>query len=494
MTNKDFLSQFSGDNKKPESFKEEERKKITKEKKPINVKLIVIIMAAVLAIAGVVLFFVLRPTIEVKDFVGSNVSEVKAWIKQNEIETQGVVFREEYNFDYDEGYITYQSLEAYKKIRKNAKMDFTVSLGADPDELIQVPDIESMYKDELQNWVKQNKLTKTKIVSSFSDDVEEGAVISYEFKGADAETFTRSSTLNITVSKGPQPAGNVQVNNFVGQDYSAVESWGKQNNITIEKVGSYSDTAVLNSVISQSIEPKKNIKEGETLTVVVSLGKGIKIPDFSSMSVTQIDKWLKDNENYCDTDYKYSTSNSYVLSQSVASGKYIGEDNKVLLTINKGNGFYIGDVDSFIGEPYERYNEYIENLDDIGIYVDAHSEYVISDKPRGEILGINKIYHGSTVYSTKEKLPLTVDITFNVSNGKFDLVLENFIDEELSVLKNWINSNATYGITLKSDQELIDTKKVKEINGWDGVKKDSDENIVKVLTLDYGEKITITLE
>ena len=42
--------------------------------------------------------------------------------------------------------------------------------------------------------------------------------------------------------------------------------------------------------------PKKNIKEGETLTVVVSLGKGIKIPDFSSMSVTQIDKWLKDND------------------------------------------------------------------------------------------------------------------------------------------------------------------------------------------------------
>ena len=149
MSNKDFLSQFSDENKKPDSFKEEERVKVTKERKPVNVKLLVIILAIILAIAGIVLFFLLRPTIEVKDFVGSNASDVKAWIKQNDIETQGVIFKEEYNFDYDEGYIIYQSIEPNKKIRKNAKMDFTVSLGADPDELIKVPDIESMYKEEL---------------------------------------------------------------------------------------------------------------------------------------------------------------------------------------------------------------------------------------------------------------------------------------------------------------------------------------------------------
>lgn len=426
MTNKDFLSQFSGDNKKPESFKEEERKKITKEKKPINVKLIVIIMAVVLAIAGVVLFFVLRPTIEVKDFVGSNVSEVKAWIKQNEIETQGVVFREEYNFDYDEGYITYQSLEAYKKIRKNAKMDFTVSLGADPNELIQVPDIESMYKDELQNWVKQNKLTKTKIVSSFSDDVEEGAVISYEFKGADAETFTRSSTLNITVSKGPQPAGNVQVNNFVGQDYSAVESWGKQNNITIEKVGSYSDTAVLNSVISQSIEPKKNIKEGETLTVVVSLGKGIKVPDFSTMSKNQINDWIKDNTGYVNAKKIYSKSADYVLSQSVGTNRYFGIDDKLELTLNLGDHFYLKDIAVEFGFSYSKgasYDQCIEiaeHLQDYGINIDMLREKVSSppdDEPRGTILGINSIYDSSgNKYSEIEPLPLTVTIKINVSD------------------------------------------------------------------------------
>ena len=40
MSEKDFLEQFSSNNK-PDSFKEEERVKVTKEKKPLNVKLLI---------------------------------------------------------------------------------------------------------------------------------------------------------------------------------------------------------------------------------------------------------------------------------------------------------------------------------------------------------------------------------------------------------------------------------------------------------------------
>ena len=56
---KDFLSQFSTENK-PDSFKEEERVKVVKERKPFN-PLFVIIPVVVLIIAGllVYLFFLL---------------------------------------------------------------------------------------------------------------------------------------------------------------------------------------------------------------------------------------------------------------------------------------------------------------------------------------------------------------------------------------------------------------------------------------------------
>lgn len=446
MTNKDFLSQFSGDNKKPDSFKEEERIKVTKERKPVNVKLIVIILAIVLAIVGLVLFLILRPTIEVRDFVGSNMSDVKAWIKQNDIETQGVIFKEEYSFEYDEGYITYQSVEPNKKIRKNTKMDFTVSIGADPDELISVPDIESMYKEELQDWSKENKLTKTKIISTYSDSVEIGAVISYEFKGCDADTFTRSSILNITVSKGPQPAGTVTVEDFVKQDYSVVEAWGKKNKVEIIKATKYDDKIAKDLVISQSIEAKKTVKEGESLTVVVSLGKGVIVPDFTTMTDSEVDEWIEDNKAYVKVKEKYSTDGAYIIEQSIATGKYVSEDNKLHITKNLGSTFYLDEIDFKIANnSYDKFKDYATELEEKGIYIDTHRNYVPSTEPELTILGINEIYdEDGNTYSTVERLPLVVHVRCNISDGSLlEFNYADFKDEKLSILDSWIQANGS---------------------------------------------------
>ena len=505
MTNKDFLSQFSGDNKKPDSFKEEERVKVTKDKKPVNVKLIVIILAIVLAIAGLVLFLVLRPTIEVRDFVGTNAAEVKAWIKQNDIESQGVIFREEYSFDYDEGYIIYQSIEPDKKIRKNTKMDFTVSMGADPDELISVPDIETMYKDELQEWVKQNKLTKTKIMSQYSDTVEDGAVISYEFKGSDADTFTRSSILNINVSKGPAPAGTVTVEDFVKQDFSVVEAWGKKNKIEIIKTIKYDDKVLKDIVISQSIEAKKTVKEGESLTVVVSLGKGVVVPDFTTMSNSDIDDWLKDNASYVKVKKMYSNEDGYIIEQSIASGKYIGEDNKLHVTKNLGSYFYLDELDFKLeGNSYDKFKDFAAELEEKGIYIDTHKNWVDSDQPARTILGINRINYKNIEYSEMQRLPLEVEITVDISNGSannvFRLPYEDFVTNpasiKLSALDGWIGQNGKY------DLKYEVWKSGSKVEPADVVKDDIISKIefgtddISVLDgyLKYGSTIKVTVE
>lgn len=428
MSNKDFLSQFSGDNKKPDSFKEEERIKVTKEKKPVNVKLIVIILAIVLAIAGVVLFFMLRPTIEVREFVGENSSEVKAWIKQNEIETQGIIFREEYSFDYDEGYIISQSIDAGKKVRKDVKMDFVVSLGADPDEPVSVPDIMSMYKEELQDWVKENKLTKTKVMSAYSDEVESGAVISYEFKnGADVDNFTRSSTLTITVSKGPQPAGTVTIEDFVKQDYSVVEAWGKKNKVEIIKTTKYDDKIAKDIVISQSIEAKKTVKEGESLTVVVSLGKGVQVPDFTIMADNEINEWIEDNEAYVKTKKMHKFDDAYILEQSKQAGQYVSEDDKLQLTINLGDHFFLDELSKYgavytAGSSYEKFKEIAENLEEYGLYIDTHrvesTDPEVNELPYGTISKVLYAEYSGTKYSIEQKLPLEIDLYIEISNNR----------------------------------------------------------------------------
>lgn len=494
MTNKDFLSQFSSDNKKPDSFKEEERKKVSKEKKPINIKILSIIIGAALLVVAVVLFIVFRPTIEVKNFVGLDASEAKAWIKQNEIETQGIIFREEYNFDYDDGYIISQSIAEGKKVRKNVKMDFVVSQGADPDEIIFVPDIENMNKEEIQQWIKDNKLQKTKITTSYNDDVAIGEVISFEFKGVDPDSFTRSSTLNINVSKGPQPAGTVTVEDFVKQDFSIVEAWGKKNKIDIVKTTKYDEKVLKDIVISQSIEAKKTMKQGESLTVVVSLGKGVIVPDFSKMTESEIDEWAKDNAAYIKLKEIHSEEDSYIVKQSIATGKFIGEDSKLELTINLGDHFYLDEIGmTLVGSSYDKFKDLADGpLMDKGINIDTHKTYVNSDKPKGTILGIEKIYSGKDVYSEVQRLPLEVDITCRVSDGSgtnmFKIPYEDFIIESdpvnLSVLDGWILEHGEYGLKYKARE-----KNAAQEEPWkDSKDVPKDVGIINIYISNDGEK------
>ena len=74
--------------------------------------------------------------------------------------------------------------------------------GPDPDELVTFPDIKNMTMDEIQDWIKENKLLKTKVVTEYSTTVEKDMVIKFDLKNISENNFTRGTNLNITVSKG----------------------------------------------------------------------------------------------------------------------------------------------------------------------------------------------------------------------------------------------------------------------------------------------------
>ncbi|MBQ1624852.1 MAG: PASTA domain-containing protein, partial [Erysipelotrichaceae bacterium] len=179
---KNFLDQFS-DSGKPASFKEEERVPVQRERKPINVKALLIAAAVLLALAIGAYFLFFAPKIEMPDFVGKTRTDVAAWVKQQGIETSGVIFDDTYDFDSTEGTILKQSVPAGRKVKNNVKLNFTLSLGPDPDESISVPDLNSMTKDDIQAWITSNKLLKTKTVTAYNDEVAENEVIDYSFSG-----------------------------------------------------------------------------------------------------------------------------------------------------------------------------------------------------------------------------------------------------------------------------------------------------------------------
>lgn len=436
MSEKDFLSQFSSDGKKPDSYKEEVRVKVEKPKKQIDPKVFIIAGVAVVVLGVLSYFLFFAPKIEMPNFVGQTKSDVAAWVKQQGITTSGIVFKDEYNFDNDEDVILDQTIEAGKKVKNDAKITFTISKGADPDEKVSVPEIKNMTKSEIESWIKENKLTKAKITTTYNETVEKDKVISYEVKGVDEADFTRSSTMNISVSKGPQPAGTVTVTDFKDKYYTEVESWAKTNKVNLEKVEVYNDKVESGKVVSQSVAANKTMKQNETLTVTVSKGKGVKVPDFYKMNKEEIEAWAAKNGIVPTVTTKYSNSDSHVLDANVKVGQTISASDDVQITLNAGKYFYATDEDltSYlgIGKQANRLEDWCNKKRDKGIdaYMGnwSNSSDVYSETySKGQIVSYEiSSYSTGQKYDISDRLPLDARFSVVVSKGLFYKVGKTF--------------------------------------------------------------------
>ncbi len=399
---KNFLDQFS-ESGKPASFKEEERTPVVRERKPLNVKALVIAVLILALLGALAYFLFLRPKIEMPDFIGKSRSDVAAWVKQQGIEPSGIIFDDTYDFDSDEGSILSQSVAAGKKVGKDVKLNFTLSLGPDPDERVKVPDLETMDKQEIQEWISSNRLLKTKTITSYSDEVPENNVIDYSFSGCEEDSFTRGCTLKITVSKGPALAGKVTVEDFEKKPFASAEAWAKSKKIELIRVDQYSDKVDAEYVISQSVAAGKTIKEGDSLTVVVSLGQAVYMPDMTGWTRKQVEAWMRKNPSvYLDmSEGLYSSqAKDTVLSQSKSPKALIDPQDVVELTMSLGN---IVDLErSYVGEEYHATNglhDWKEKQNDLGADISVNRTRDFSDVwPPGVIIRHdNSVYVGGTL-------------------------------------------------------------------------------------------------
>ena len=440
MSDKDFLSQFSGENKKPDSFKEEERIPVSRPKVSISLKLLIAVALSLIVISGLLWFFFLRARIVMPDFVGQNKTDVSAWVKQYDIETSGIIFKEEYDFDTSEGTILSQDVAAGKKVKENVKITFAMSLGPDPEESVDLPDLWSMDKEEIEDWIKENKLTKSKVITQYSDTIEAGEIINYELKNVEEDDFVRSSTLTVYVSKGPAPASTVIVEDFKDKSYSEAESWAKAKKIELVKAEAYSNTVAEGLIINQSIAAGQSMKEGEKLKVVVSKGKGLEVPDFTSMNESSLNSWISANPDFSVSigERYYSNSSAYVLSQSVTAGTWISQGEHISLAVNLGNGFYISDEGIDLQGSADKLNDWADEARSRGIYVCINKTYADSSELKGTIISCT-IHYKDTIYSEVEKLPLNVAFDIVVSTGSAaPSAPEDFYlsDDDLLILNN----------------------------------------------------------
>ena len=365
---------YESSNEKPASFNTETFTRIEKKKIEFSPKLIGGILAFIILVLIGVYFLFLAPKIEMQDFVGKKVDEFYSWASQYQIDKKGIAINHEYNFEYEKDYIISQSVSAGKKIKKESKLTIVLSDGPNPDEKVNFPDIKNMTYDEIKSWIDTNKLLKTKVTTEYSTTVAENSVISFDLKSVNENNFTRGTTLNIVVSKGVAPAGQVTVEDFTGKTFDEMKIWANSKKVVLEREDSYSDTIAIDKVISQSIKSGEAMKTGEKIVAVVSKGKAVKIPNLVGYTKTMLETWVSTPDNKV-TVVKKEVYNEApygnVIAQSIAAGSFVDQGSVLELTISLYRPVLQTSSRAWLGEDYMKLIAWVDDANYKGANIAA---------------------------------------------------------------------------------------------------------------------------
>jgi len=153
------------------------------------------IVAVAICLAG---FFAFRLAnrITVKKLVDINLSEAQSWALKNRIE-----FNITYEFSIlkeKDIIITQSPAEGYK-LQKGSVMDITVSKGANPDEVLVLPNFTEMDISAIREWIKSNKAINVNVFMEYDEKIPSGEFLRMEFHNdqINESNYTRKEYLSL---------------------------------------------------------------------------------------------------------------------------------------------------------------------------------------------------------------------------------------------------------------------------------------------------------
>jgi len=363
------------------------------------------VVTIVIAIIG---FFIFRMSnmVEVPNFVGRDIEDpsIRLWVANN-----GPINQEEdYSIEFAAGEIMAQNREPGDRMPRRSAINVTVSRGPNMNEIIELPDFETMTRAQIRTWQDENAVRGVRPEEEHHPDIEANHVIRVEFAStADPENFRRSDSVTIVYSRGPE---TIQIGNLVGDDPEDVAEFIAENpQITVELEYEPHPTIDRGYVLRQSVNPGTRLAVGETLVLTLSAGQPVEVPNFANMRMIEVQEMADDPTSDLNIDFRHVYHDSIqfgrFISQSVEPGTEVyGENATVVVTFSRWRPW----IENRVSSTYNGLvQEFVEmNNDGSFLYVDIR--YVNHYEDRGTI--VRQSHYGQHV-------PLNQRITFDVSLG-----------------------------------------------------------------------------
>ena len=200
---------------------------------------------------------------------------------------------------------------------------------------VNLPNFVGQTLEEAKVTLGKTKLTiETEEV--FNDEVEAGKIISQEPPYSEGATVKENTTVKVVISKGSEMVEMIKV---VGMTYEEAEQKLKDElHLNVERKEETSKTVEKDVVIKQDIAEGKKIKVGETVTLTVSIGTGLKdvaMPYVIGDTEAEAKKKLTDLTVIVAYEEDMSKADGKVLKQSIEAGTTVEEKTKVTITVNR---------------------------------------------------------------------------------------------------------------------------------------------------------------
>ncbi|MCL1949033.1 MAG: PASTA domain-containing protein [Turicibacter sp.] len=364
------------------------------------------IMGASAIIVSILVFFGIRlmNAVEIMDFTGQPVTVANQWALQNGMSIQQ---NERFNLEFDPGVVFGQSIEAGASLQRGGVVVLEVSRGADPNEVIALPDFLGMTTGQIQTWRNQYRIgNAVQVRQEYHDTIEAGQFIDMEHLPAvDLENFTRQSSLTVVMSNGPRM---LAMPNYVGRDVEDVKAWQEEHNLNVTIETRTDNEADAGEVLEQSIEARQRFATTEEIIITVAAGEFILVPDFSQMSQ---DDALEFEGLTVTRRNRFSATVAFgrLIEQSLPAGTQIDESmNRLTVTYSLGRPF----MESLVGQSEGMLSaHFFETFTSRGASLTFAVRHVDSYEPRGQIVAQSR---------TGEFVGMNDHITFDVSRGNLN--------------------------------------------------------------------------
>lgn len=212
--------------------------------------------------------------------------------------------------------------DSYKKTEENSPVEQqdeqTLFQTSDAKEEVYVVD-EERIKQKKRNWIIGLSSTIVLILVAFG--------IWFMMNQVNMPNFVKEKTLN------------------------EVQVWATQNHITLDTSQVFSTSINNGYIVSQSVKEGEKIRKGSTLTLTVSKGadpeEHIELPDFMSMTLTEIESW-KEKEKASNVsivkEFSDEVENAKTISftfdtEGIDADSYRRKD-KLTIVVSKGKETY----------------------------------------------------------------------------------------------------------------------------------------------------------